>query len=117
MKKIRAKYVKWDNDYLVKIVEQTHRGDEFGEGCNSFFIDLDGQYCWLISASSPEYIPSEARTTWLVRGSNRKKDEAVMVMKEDEYRIFCKLLREYNNYFKCDFGDTPQETLPVEWIE
>ncbi len=116
MKKIEAESIKWKNKYLVAIVKQTHRGDEFGfDGSSIFTHYVDGTSYALESLGAPSY--SRIERKWYVRGCDLGGDEKILQMTPKEFHIFCKLIRAYNIYFSDESKDMPLETLKVERIQ
>lgn len=92
MKKLKLEAVEvWDG-YVIRIVEQTHRNSEFGNG-GSQFISSDGFK--LDSWICPEFV----RDNLYVRGSNEKKDKTNILVGSDNIERIKKAVSEYNEAF------------------
>jgi len=77
---------------LLRIKEQTHRGDEFGEGWNKFIFN-DFRLC---SAASL----TDGCNVFYVRGTNESCDNNVILVPSEEWLIkCCAAVRAYNIYF------------------
>ena len=95
--KLEVKHVKgWCT--LLRIVEQTHRANEFGED-KRYFIASNG--FGLRSAGSLDGYPQVTYSDiFYVRGCNCKKDNKVLIIPSEDYLSKLKVaVREYNEYF------------------
>ena len=89
---------------LLRIKEQTHRGDEFGEGWNKFIFN-DFRLC---SAASL----TDGCNVFYVRGTNESCDNNVILVPSEEWLIdCCAAVRAYNIYFGGGISDDGVEVI------
>ena len=92
---------------ILRIVEQTHRGKEFGRDGQESFTASNGfllqSYCFPEGGGAGESL--------LVRGSSVKEDMKIVVVRSDEWlERCCEALREYNRIF---FEEVPKVEIEV----
>ncbi len=88
-------YVPKMDVYLVRIIEQTHRGKYFGKN-GSIFVNYG---ITLISTSFPA-INFECSSPYIyVRGKSTELDNIPIVMNKELYNKFKKAICAYNEYF------------------
>jgi hypothetical protein len=78
---------------FLKVLEQTHRGDEFGENGENGFMASNG-LC-LISFEHPEKTSGRL----YVWGSDRKKDDFIIHIRSNVDEVV-QAINEYNEHFK-----------------
>lgn len=84
-----------DGCVYVTIANQTHRGKNFGEDKNNYFTASNG--VTLTSASYPQIRTS---TQIFVRGTEKERDETILIMGEDKFLKLKQAIKEYNNKWK-----------------
>lgn len=120
--KLEALTTKWGK--LLRVVEQTHRGNEFGKDGlweeRHEFVGENG-----FKLSSPCGPAAGQREPWAwgagalyVRGDNRAYDEAIFLVPDDDWLDKCRAaVRDYNQYFSGDDKRRAEPDADVEVIE
>ena len=97
MKRIAIEKVKCFDGYAFRIVEQTHRGNEFGQGGNNCF---HGSKRKLISKNYSEVFYQKDVYVW---GTDTLKDRQILIATIEEMRDIELTFKEYNEYFSDSF--------------
>lgn len=85
---------------LVRIAEQSHRGEEFGANGEEKFVASNGLH--LYSHVSPAVTDSIKDYGVFMRGSDEEDDNDILVFKNrEDFLLFKQAVREYNEF---DFG-------------
>jgi len=115
VKKLILRYFKpMDDKVSFKIVEQTHRCNDFGNGDITFRtsrgINLSSVLCPAISLSSPR--------VFYCRGNDISSDHNIVLTIPEIWEKIKVAVREYNAYFgypgECILGEIMEDIVPKE---
>ena len=115
MKKLILRYLETvDDNVSFKIVEQTHRCNDFGDDTSHFWtsrdINLYSVSCPAISLSSPR--------VFYCRGNDISSDHNIVLTIPEIWEKIKVAVREYNAYFgypgECILGEIIGDIVPKE---
>lgn len=98
-----------DNGWLLQVIEQTHRKEEFG---NDITLLYNGSFqaknnISILSAAHPTYLKSEKAL--YVRGYIKEEDDIYFYVPDDHLKDIADAVKEYNE----TFGGTDANTIHV----
>jgi hypothetical protein len=109
--KLEVLTTKWGK--ILRIVEQTHRMEAFGEARHEFV----GENGFKLSSLSEPAAGQDVGALY-VRGEDWGKDEAIFLVPNDDWLNKCRAaVRDYNQYFSGDDKRLAELDADVEVIE
>ena len=115
MKRIVIEKIRCFDGWAFRIVEQTHREGKFGKDGQNFF---QGSKLKLKSHSYPSYPKVFHNKDVFVCGSDKLKDNTILLATDSDMSDLEQAIKEYNEFFSDDFkaGDRVWDIVEGEGI-